>query len=103
MNPICFVDNKEGNEVKSAEGLLTSDVSGMEEDDELGEPEVVPRVGDEYQAELPPFTAEPYFSQLVKRKGDSEIAENMSDSFLYMLATFFEVVLLEVALGDANN
>ncbi|CAJ2632057.1 unnamed protein product [Trifolium pratense] len=80
MNPICFVDNKEDNEVKSAEGLLTSDVSGMEEDDEFGEPEVVPRVGDEYQAELPPFTAAPYFSQLAKMKGDSEIAVNMPDS-----------------------
>ncbi|KAK2364641.1 arginine-glutamic acid dipeptide repeat protein [Trifolium repens] len=81
MNPICFDDNKEDNEVKSAEGLLTSDVSGME-DDEFGEPEVVPRVGDEFQAELPPFTAAPYFSQLVKRKGDSEIAVDMPDSFL---------------------
>ncbi|KAL5060518.1 hypothetical protein RYX36_032122 [Vicia faba] len=80
MNPICFDGNKQGGEVKSAGGFLTSDVSHME--DEFGEPEVEPRVGDEYQAELPAYIGAPYRSQIVKKTGDSEIANNMPESFL---------------------
>ncbi|CAL5194437.1 unnamed protein product [Lathyrus oleraceus] len=79
MNPICFDGNKQDSEVKSAGGFLTSDDPDME--DEFGEPEVEPRVGDEYQAELPAYIGEPYRSQIVKKTGDSEIAVNMPESF----------------------
>lgn len=79
MDPLCFDDNREDIEAKSAEGFVTSDVSGVE--DKFGDPEVIPRVGDEYQAEIPPLTAAPYVSQLVKKTRDSEITVNMPDSF----------------------
>ncbi|CAK8544310.1 unnamed protein product [Lathyrus sativus] len=79
MNPICFDGNKQDGEVKSAGGILTSDVSDME--DEFGEPEVEPRVGEEYQAELPPYIGAVYRSQIVKKTGDSEIAVNIPESF----------------------
>ncbi|XP_058738884.1 uncharacterized protein LOC131610849 [Vicia villosa] len=83
MNPICFDGNKQDGEVKSGGGFLTSDVSDME--DEFGEPEVEPRVGDEFQAELPEYIGAPYRSQIVKKTGDSEIADNVPESFLFGL------------------
>lgn len=83
MNPICFDGNKQDGEVKSSRGFLTSDVSDME--DEFGEPEVEPRVGDEYQAELPAYIGAPYRSQIVMKTGDLEIADNVSESFLFGL------------------
>lgn len=76
MDPLCLDDNKKVIEVKSAEGFLNSDVSGVE--DNFGEPEVVPRVGDEFQAEIPPLVAA---SHLVKQSGDSEITANITDTF----------------------
>lgn len=79
MNPICFDDNQEDG-VKSGEGfLLTSDASSM--DGIHGDPEVVPRVGDEYQAELPPFIAASHRSRLVKKTSDLEITVDMPESF----------------------
>ncbi|XP_027350782.1 uncharacterized protein LOC113861890 isoform X2 [Abrus precatorius] len=59
MDSLCFDDNKEDIEVKYEEGF--------------GDPEVFPRVGDQYQAEIPSLIAAPYLSQLVKKKRDSEI------------------------------
>lgn len=71
MNPSCFDANNEDTEVEPA------GVSGIEDD-----PDVVPRVGDEYQAELPPLMTPPYLSQLAKKTRDSETELNMPESFL---------------------
>ncbi|KAK7396864.1 hypothetical protein VNO78_18026 [Psophocarpus tetragonolobus] len=62
MDSRCFDDNKQDNEGKSAEGF----------EDIFGDPEVLPRVGIEYQAEIPSLITAPYLSQLVKNKKDSE-------------------------------
>ncbi|TKY61805.1 hypothetical protein E2542_SST11658 [Spatholobus suberectus] len=70
MDSRCFDDNKEDNEVKSAEG------SG----DKFGDPEVLPRVGDEYQAEIPSLITAPYLSELVEKTRDSEITINVQES-----------------------
>ncbi|CAL0316193.1 unnamed protein product [Lupinus luteus] len=79
MDALCFDDNKQGVEVKSGEGFLTSDVSGM--DDKFGEPEVVPRVGDQYQAEIPSLIAESYASQLVEKKiRDSDMPQPLESA-----------------------
>ncbi|KAL2953975.1 hypothetical protein AAZX31_19G195900 [Glycine max] len=63
MDSRCIDDNKEDNEMKSAEGF----------EDIFGDPEVLPRVGEEYQAEIPSLITTPYLSQLVKKTRDSEI------------------------------
>lgn len=77
MDPLCLDGNKKDTEVKSTEGFLKSDVSGVE--DNFGEPEVVPRVGDEFQAEIPPLVAA---SHLVKKSGEhSDITANIADAF----------------------
>lgn len=68
MNPSCFDDNNEDAELEPA------GVSGIEDD-----PDVVPRVGDEYQAELPPLMTP--LSQLAKKTRDSETELNMPESF----------------------
>ncbi|KAJ1412642.1 SANT domain [Sesbania bispinosa] len=79
MDSLCFGDNKEDIGVKSAEGFPTSELSGVE--DEFGDPEVLPRVGDQYQAEIPSLIAAPYCSQLVKKTRDSEIMVNSPESY----------------------
>ncbi|XP_061369412.1 uncharacterized protein LOC133312249 [Gastrolobium bilobum] len=79
MDSLCFDEYKEDVEVKSAEGFLTSDFSGV--DDKFGDPEVLPRVGDQYQAEIPSLIAAPHLSQLIKKSRDSEISVNMPESF----------------------
>ncbi|RDX92852.1 hypothetical protein CR513_24961, partial [Mucuna pruriens] len=66
MDSRCFDDNKEDNEVKSAEGF--------------GDPEMVPRVGDEYQAEIPSLITAPYHCQLMKKTSDSEITVYVQES-----------------------
>ncbi|XP_020212095.1 uncharacterized protein LOC109796735 [Cajanus cajan] len=62
----CFDDNRADNEGNSAEGF--------------GDPELVPRVGDEYQAKIPSLITAPYLSQLVKKTTDSEIKVNLEES-----------------------
>ncbi|KAK7270214.1 hypothetical protein RIF29_23205 [Crotalaria pallida] len=92
MDALRFDGNKEGIEVKSAEGgCTTSDVSDM--DDKFGEPEVVPRVGDQYQAEIPSLTVPPYLSQRIKKKNkrDSDVPE------------FFESVSVEEGQVFSEN
>ncbi|KAL5135670.1 hypothetical protein HKD37_03G008524 [Glycine soja] len=63
MDSRCIDDKKEDNEMKSAE----------EFEDIFGDPEVLPRVGEEYQAEIPSLVTAPYLSQLVNKARDSEI------------------------------
>ncbi|KAE9593832.1 putative transcription regulator Homeodomain-LIKE family [Lupinus albus] len=73
MNSLCFDDNKGDIEAKSAEGSPTIEV-----DDIFGDPEVVPRVGDEYQAKIPPLVTALYFSKLMKKTKDSEMPGSFS-------------------------
>lgn len=73
MDSLCFDDNKEDIEAKSAEGSSTVEV-----DEKFGDPEVSRHVGDEYQAEIPSLVAAPYLSQLIKKTGDSEMPESFS-------------------------
>ncbi|MED6206595.1 hypothetical protein PIB30_028311 [Stylosanthes scabra] len=68
MDSLCFDDNKEDTEMKSS-------------DDIFGDPEVTPHVGEEHQAEIPPFIDVPYRSQLIKKTRDSDIRVNRPDSF----------------------
>ncbi|XP_047159230.1 uncharacterized protein LOC124829711 [Vigna umbellata] len=58
MDSRCFDDYKEDGEGRYAEGF----------EDKFGDPEVQPRVGEEYQAEIPPLISAPYRSLLVKRQ-----------------------------------
>ena len=76
MDALCFDDNKEGIEVKSAEGFPTSDFTDM--DDKFGDRQMVPRVGDQYQAEIPSLTAAPHLSQLIEKLRDSDKPESIS-------------------------
>ncbi|KAL2345394.1 hypothetical protein Fmac_006679 [Flemingia macrophylla] len=50
--------------------------------DKFGDPEVVPRVGDEYQAEIPTLITTPYLSQLVNEARHSEIKVNLEESII---------------------
>ncbi|KAK7303839.1 hypothetical protein RJT34_14756 [Clitoria ternatea] len=68
MDSLCCDDNKEDNEMSSAEGF--------------GDPEVVPRVGEEYQAEIPSLVVAPYLSQLVRNTRDTGIRVNVAESIL---------------------
>ena len=79
MDSLCFGGDKDNIEMKSAEGFPVSDFSGL--DDKFGDPEVLPHVGDQYQADIPPFIAAPYRSQLIRKARDSEITVNRPDSF----------------------
>ncbi|CAL0302443.1 unnamed protein product [Lupinus luteus] len=73
MNSLCFDDKKGNIEAKSAEGSPTDEV-----DDIFGYPEAVPRVGDEYQAEIPPLVTSLYLSKLMKKTKDSEMPGSFS-------------------------
>ncbi|OIV95413.1 hypothetical protein TanjilG_06282 [Lupinus angustifolius] len=73
MNSLCFDENKGDVEAKSVEGSPTVEV-----DDIFGDPEVVPRVGDEYQAKIPPLVTALYLSKLMKKTKDSEMAGSFS-------------------------
>lgn len=70
MDSRCFDDNMEDNEGKSAERF----------EDSFGDPEVVPRVGDEYQAEIPSLSTAPYLSQIVTRDSEIMVIEQESNS-----------------------
>ncbi|BAT86332.1 hypothetical protein LR48_Vigan03g287000 [Vigna angularis] len=69
MDSRCFDDYKEDGEGRYAEGF----------EDKFGDPEVQPRVGEEYQAEIPPLISAPYRSLLVKKTRDSEITVNLQE------------------------
>ncbi|OIW13358.1 hypothetical protein TanjilG_02878 [Lupinus angustifolius] len=73
MNSLCYGDNKEDIEAKSTEGS-----SSIEVDDILGDPRVVPRVGDEYQAKIPPLVEAIYLPKLMKKIRDSKMPESFS-------------------------
>ncbi|CAJ1878779.1 unnamed protein product [Sphenostylis stenocarpa] len=66
MDSCCLDAYKEDSEGKYAEGF--------------GDPEVQPRVGEEYQAEIPPLISVSCRSQLVKKIRDSEITVNVQES-----------------------
>ncbi|MED6155239.1 hypothetical protein PIB30_003426 [Stylosanthes scabra] len=57
--------------------MKSSDAS----DDKFGDPELPPHVGEEHQAEIPPFIDVPYRSQLIKKTRDSDIRVNWPESF----------------------
>ncbi|KAF7818230.1 uncharacterized protein G2W53_023685 [Senna tora] len=78
MGVLCPDYGTEGTEGKSGEGSSTSGSSDM--DDKFGEPEVVPRVGDEYQADIPQLISVPGISQLLKKFRDSEVTVNLPKS-----------------------
>ncbi|KAL9332240.1 hypothetical protein ACSQ67_001850 [Phaseolus vulgaris] len=69
MDSRCFDDYKEESEDKYAEGF----------GDKFGDPEVQPRVGEEYQAEIPPLISAPYRSLIVEKTRDSEITVNLQE------------------------
>ncbi|KAJ1402334.1 hypothetical protein SESBI_28026 [Sesbania bispinosa] len=79
MDVICFDDNKEGMELKSGVRFPTSDFSDM--DDNFGDPQVLPRVGDQYQAEIPSLIAAPFLSQVTKNLRDSDMLESFPPGF----------------------
>lgn len=64
MDVLCLDDSREGSEGKS----VSSDVDANFED-----PEVVPRVGDQYQAELPPIVTSTCSSQLMNEFRDFKL------------------------------
>lgn len=81
MGVLCLDYSTEDTEGKSAEGSSTSDSSDM--DDRFGDPQVVPRVGDQYQAEIPPLNSVPCVSVLKKQFRDSEVGLPISLVWAY--------------------
>ncbi|CAL0311086.1 unnamed protein product [Lupinus luteus] len=70
MNSLCYDDN---NEDKSAEGS-----SSVEVDDIFEDQQVVPRIGNEYQAKIPPLVEAVYLPKLMKKTMDSKLQESFS-------------------------
>ncbi|XVF21918.1 hypothetical protein REPUB_Repub12eG0130300 [Reevesia pubescens] len=50
-------------------------------DEIFGDPQVIPRVGDQYQAEIPPLVGECHSLQVVKEPIDSKVIMNVSNHF----------------------
>ncbi|KAK4281064.1 hypothetical protein QN277_012603 [Acacia crassicarpa] len=78
MDILCLDDNREGTEGKSFDRSPTSSSSDM--DAEFGDPQELPRIGDQYQAEIPPLITSPCSSQLINELRDSEVMVNMPES-----------------------
>ncbi|KAI4349967.1 hypothetical protein L6164_010503 [Bauhinia variegata] len=62
-------------------------------------PQLIPRLGDEYQVEIPPMITESERLQLLKNPADSEVAHDISHSFLMGLPVTLICVHNEVVDG----
>ena len=78
MDTTLFDNDMEGIEDESAEKLLAS-CSFL--DEIFGDPQVIPRVGDQYQAEIPPLVGECRSLQVVKEPIDSKVIMNTPNPF----------------------
>ncbi|XP_028762319.1 uncharacterized protein LOC114720789 [Neltuma alba] len=78
MDVLCLNDGRQGIQGKSFERSPSSGSSDM--DAKFGDPEELPRVGDQYQAEIPPLVTSPCSSQLINEFTDSEVMVNGPES-----------------------
>ncbi|XWS31687.1 hypothetical protein CRYUN_Cryun23aG0097400 [Craigia yunnanensis] len=78
MDTTLFDNDMEGIEDESAEKLLAS-CSFL--DEIFGDPQVMPRVGDQYQAEIPHLVGECHSLQVVKEPIDSKVIMNVPNPF----------------------
>ncbi|CAL5352341.1 unnamed protein product [Camellia sinensis] len=72
-------DNVEGTIVKSAEQFLSPCSSNV--GDIFGDPLVLPRVGDQYQAEIPPLMIDCYHRRLMKKPTDTGVMSDFPNCF----------------------
>lgn len=78
MGVLCLDNGREETEGKSSERSPTSGSSDM--DDKFGDPQVLPRVGDQYQAEIPSLVSANGASHLLKKFRDSGVMVNLPKS-----------------------
>ncbi|XP_022758037.1 uncharacterized protein LOC111305105 isoform X2 [Durio zibethinus] len=78
MEATLLDNDMEGVEDESAEQLLAS-CSFL--DQIFGDPQVIPRVGGQYQAEIPPLVGECHSLQVVKEPIDSKVVMNVPNPF----------------------
>ncbi|RVW54543.1 hypothetical protein CK203_071389 [Vitis vinifera] len=74
------LDSMDGVENESAKHFpppCSSDIG-----DSFGDPQVHPRVGEEYQAKIPPLIEEYTHLQLTLKSAETEVKDDVSDSFL---------------------
>ncbi|EOX94992.1 hypothetical protein QUC31_004800 [Theobroma cacao] len=78
MDTIHLDNDMKGIEDESAEQLLAS-CSFL--DKIFGDPEMIPRVGDEYQAKIPPLVGECHSLQVINKPIDSEVIISVPNPF----------------------
>ncbi|XVE73276.1 hypothetical protein DITRI_Ditri11bG0104600 [Diplodiscus trichospermus] len=83
MDPTLLANKMEGIEDESGEQLLSS-CSFL--DEIFGDPQVIPRVGDQYQAEIPPLVGQCSSLLVVNEPTDSKVMMNVPNPFPMGLA-----------------
>lgn len=80
MDSVQQDHNDKCSEETTADQLLPPDSPDI--DDIFGEPLVHPRVGYEYQVEIPPMITEMEYHKLLMNPADAEVSDDVSHSFL---------------------